>query len=104
AGLHHSVVPLSGLNAVNLVKRILRERRYLKIFLCVSFGFRSSQQSSPTLYRPCQHDLRWRLSYSLRHSHDDGVCEWAGLYSMTQGRKGQQYNPFFFAEFKEVCL
>src|ERR1700761_1314198 len=70
----------------------------------MSFCLRSSQQSRPTLDGPGQQYLRRCLSYSLRDSQNDWVFEWTWPYSVTQGCKGQQHNPFFLTKLKKLRL
>jgi hypothetical protein len=54
ASRHHRIQPLPNLNSTNLVKRVLRQPRNIKILLSARRRRRRSKHRRPALHRPCK--------------------------------------------------
>ena len=99
-GIHHWIQPLSGLDSINLVKRVCRKRRNVEILSRARRTPGRSKQSRAALHRPSQQYLRRRLSHSRRDPRNNWIFKQPRLHPVTQWRKSQKHNALLLAEFQ----
>jgi hypothetical protein len=79
AGFHHFIQPLSGLNAIDFVKRVFRKRRDVEILSRAGRSPGRGKQSRAALHRPSQQHLCRRFSNSRSDSETTGSSSGRGL-------------------------
>jgi hypothetical protein len=83
AGFHHFIQPLSGLDCIDFVKRVLRKARDGEILSRAGRRPGRSKHSRAALHRPSQQHLRRRLCNSRGDSQNDWIFEQPRPYPVT---------------------
>jgi hypothetical protein len=75
AGFHHFIQPLSGLNSIDLLKRVFRKGSDVEILSRAGRSPGRGKQSRAALHRPSQQHLCRRLCNSRGDSRNDWIFE-----------------------------
>ena len=85
--LYHRVEPASDLNPVDLLHGSFRNLRDVVVLANSLQRFRGGKDRRSTLDRPGEQDLGWGVGGLPGDGQNRRIFQWAGSYSMTQGRK-----------------
>jgi hypothetical protein len=104
ARIHHPVEPLPGLDPVDLVERVLRERGDVEILASAFGSLRRGQHRRTPLHGPRKQHLRGRLAYSVGDRNHHRVFQRPRPDTVTKRGESQQHDPLLTAEVQQLRL